>query len=53
VRKLALRSETLADLTPADLATVAGGSRVVTNACVTQTCTGLMCLYTDVVCLEG
>jgi hypothetical protein len=53
MRTLTLRKEALADLTTEELSAVAGaGVTGLTDACVTQHCTGVMCLYTDVVCLE-
>lgn len=53
MRTLTLRTESLTALTDAELSAVAGGTTAfVTEACVTQSCTGLMCLFTEVVCLE-
>lgn len=50
--KLVLRKEPLAELTSDELALVAGAGPL-TDTCVSVRCTGVMCLYTDVVCLEA
>jgi hypothetical protein len=52
VRKLTVRKETLAELSAGELTAVVGGVTGLTDACVTQHCTGVMCLYTEAVCLE-
>ncbi|HEX8001475.1 MAG TPA: class I lanthipeptide [Mycobacteriales bacterium] len=53
MRTLNLRKESLAELTSDELASVAGGT-LETRLCnrVTDSCTGVMCLYTDLVCFE-
>lgn len=55
MRTLVLRKERLADLTTTELSVVggAGTTDLLTNACVSHRCTGVMCLHTDVVCLEA
>ena len=54
MRKLILRKEALAELTTDELSSVAAaGPTGLTDACVTQRCTGIMCLFSDVVCVEG
>lgn len=55
MRTLTLRSESLAELTTDELAAVAGATRLLTDACVSQRCTGVMCLfsYDGPICLEG
>jgi hypothetical protein len=53
MRSLTLRKDTLAELTSDELAAIAGGTLDLTNACVTQSCTGIMCLFTDVICFES
>lgn len=52
MRKLVLRTETLAELTPAELANVAGAGPL-TDTCVTVRCTGLQCLVIDLLSVEG
>ncbi len=55
MRTLTLRKETLASLTDGELSAIAAGgtTRFLTDACVTQSCTGIMCLFTEVVCFES
>lgn len=53
MRKLTLRKEALAALTTDELSAVGGaGPTFITDACVTGSCTGVMCLFTDVICFE-
>jgi len=52
MRSLVLRKEPLAELTTQELTAVAGAGPL-TDTCVSVRCSGVMCLYTDVVCLEG
>ncbi len=57
MRTLTLRKEALASLTTDELTSVgaAGTTDLLTQACVTQTCTGIMCLLSNggPLCLEG
>lgn len=52
MRTLTIRKETLTELTVEELTSIAGGTVDLTNACVTQSCTGIMCLFTEVICFE-
>jgi hypothetical protein len=51
VRTLSLRKEVLASLSEEDLAGVVGASPV-TNTCVSVQCSGVTCLFSDVICLD-
>lgn len=55
MRTLVLRKEALAELSTSELSAVggAGTTDLLTNACVSHRCTGLMCAYTEIVCLEA
>ena len=52
MRSLSLRKEALAELSAGELSAVLGAGPL-TNMCVSDRCTGLMCLYTEAVCLEA
>lgn len=51
MRSLVLRKEVLAQLGEDQLAGVVGAGPI-TNTCVSVRCSGVPCLYTDVVCLD-
>lgn len=51
MRSLSLRKESLAELTAGELSAVPGAGPL-TDTCVSVRCTGLMCLYSDAICLE-
>ncbi|HEV2892063.1 MAG TPA: hypothetical protein VGX28_16945 [Frankiaceae bacterium] len=56
MRTLALRTETLTDLTPDELSGLGGGGTtdVLTNTCVSVQCSGVPCLLSNnKICLEG
>lgn len=52
MRTLTIRKETLTELSTGELSAVVGGVTGLTDMCVSQRCTGVMCLYTEAVCFE-